>query len=371
MTGGSITTPSRIDDRPTYELISSTETVGMFQLESPAQRSLHAWLQPDRYEDLVAAVALIRPGPVQANMVTPYLERRAGREPVTYLHPALERILSKTYGVVLFQEQVIEIATAVAGFTPGEADKLRRTMTHHRSWEEMERIGEHFLTKAMANGVTEEVAREVFSYIRAYAGYGFCEAHAAAFADTAYKSAYLLAHHPADFYAALLSSQPMGFYPPNTLVWEAKRRGIAFLPPDVNASEAHFTVEEGAIRVGLVQIHGLGEESRRAVLEGREAEPFASVADLARRSGVNQDVLRNLILCGACDSLNPHRRQALWECEARTRKGPSLPLTTETARADLADFTEREKWAQEFSLLGIALTRHPVGLQRGACGGRA
>ncbi len=256
------------DDRPTYDLISSTETVGMFQLESPAQRSLHARLQPDRYEDLVAAVALIRPGPVQANMVTPYLERRAGREPITYLHPALERILAKTYGVVLFQEQVIEIATTVAGFTPGEADKLRRTMTHHRSWEEMERIGEHFLEKAMSSGVTEEVAREVFSYIRAYAGYGFCEAHSAAFADTAYKSAYLLAHHPADFYAALLSSQPMGFYPSNTLVWEAKRRGIGFLPPDVNASEARFTVEGEAIRVGLVQIHGLGEESRRAVLEG-------------------------------------------------------------------------------------------------------
>ena len=354
------------DDRATYDLIASTETVGMFQLESPAQRALHARLQPNRYEDLVAAVALIRPGPVQANMVTPYLERRAGREPVTYLHPALERILAKTYGVVLFQEQVIEIATAVAGFTPGEADTLRRTMTHHRSWEEMERIGAHFLEKAVARGVTEEVAREVFSYIRAYAGYGFCEAHAAAFADTAYKSAYLIAHHPADFYAALLSSQPMGFYPSNTLVWEAKRRGIAFLPPDVTRSAARFIVEEGAIRVGLVQVRGMGEESLRAILTAREiGGPFTSVADLARRTRVNQEVLRNLILCGACDELCAHRRQALWECEAKVSGRPALPLAAgEAAPAQLADFSAREKWAQEYSVLGIALTRHPVGLVR-------
>jgi len=501
------------DDKASYDTVVS-DSVGVFQLESAAQRALHSRLKPDRFEDLVAAVALIRPGPILANMVDPYLARRSGREPVTYLHPALERILSKTYGVVLFQEQVIEIATEIAGFTPGEADKLRRAMTHQRSWQDMERIGEHFIRRARERGVQDDVARRIFSYIHAYAGYGFCEAHAAAFADTAYKTAYLKAHYPAEFYAALLSCQPMGFWPPNTLVWEAKRKGIPIRGPDVNRSEDRFTVEEDggfaschsemsaerergakskslgianaqpakqAIRVGLIQIRGMGEASLKAIVGARKAGPFRSLEDFCRRvnagcprrlrppernfvareggsgpgrdlhevarptagrpaasgarlvgarhavplpdrrAGVDRDLIRDMILCGAFDSLGPNRRQALWELDAILAQVPqegSLPglelahvsvnnlaplepvilsesevyppalggqasggdlggarkippaaesgsiTSVHFAQPRLPDFSPREKWSHEFGILGIALREHPVQLMR-------
>ena len=178
------------------------------------KRSLQSRLQADRFEDIVASVALIRPGPIKGNMVDPFIARRRGREEVTYIHPQTGKILAPTYGVVLYQEQVIEIATEIAGFTPGEADRLRKVMTKFRSQTEMESIGREFIQKALTQGVDEETAEVIFSYIVGYAGYGFCEAHAAAFADTAYRTAYLLEHHPAHFYAALLNAQPMGFYPP-------------------------------------------------------------------------------------------------------------------------------------------------------------
>lgn len=177
------------DDKPTYEMLNRGETIGVFQLESPAQRALQTRLQADNIEDIVASVALIRPGPIEGNMVEPYIARRLGKESVSFLHPKLKPILEKTYGVVLFQEQVIQIATAIAGFTPGESDRLRRVMTHKRSRKDMEEIGKEFIRRAVENGVEEEVASTIFSYIQGYAGYGFCEAHSAAFADTAYKTA--------------------------------------------------------------------------------------------------------------------------------------------------------------------------------------
>ena len=303
-------------DPEVYRLIAAADTPGVFQLESPAQRALHTRLQPRTFEDLVASVALIRPGPIAANMVRPYIARRNGEEPITYLHPALERILRKTYGVVLFQEQVIEIATEIAGFSPGEADQLRRAMTHQRSWEAMERLGDQFIGRAIERGVAEPIAREIFSYVRAYAGYGFCEAHAAAFADTGYKTAYLKVHHAAEFYAALLSRQPMGFYPPNTLVWDAKRRGIEVLGPDINRSGAHFAVEDGAIRTSLAQIRGVGEAALLPLLEERQrGGPFRSLSDFCRRARLRRDVAVDMILCGAFDALDPHRRRLLWELD--------------------------------------------------------
>ncbi|MGQ9524106.1 MAG: DNA polymerase III subunit alpha, partial [Armatimonadota bacterium] len=238
-----------LDDKETYALLRSGETVGAFQLESPAQRALQSRLGADNIEDVVASVALIRPGPIEGNMVEPFVRRRTGLERVAYLHPKLRPILEKTYGVVLYQEQVIEIATAVAGFTPGEADKLRRVMTHARRRQDMEAIGQEFIRKAIEHGVSADVAETIFSYIVGYAGYGFCEAHAAAFGDTAYRTAYLLRHYPAEFYAAILSNQPMGCYPPNTICLEARRRGVSILPPDINASDRRWLAENGAIRV--------------------------------------------------------------------------------------------------------------------------
>jgi error-prone DNA polymerase len=288
-------------------------------------------------------------------------------------------------------------------------------MTHHRSWDEMEKIGRRFIARSRQRGVSEPVAKEIFSYIHAYAGYGFCEAHAAAFADTAYKSAYLMAHHPADFYAALLSHQPMGFWPPNTLVWEAKRKGIAVLGPDINRSRARFTVEDGALRVSLPQIQGMGEASLDAILQARKrGGPFTSLADFCRRvhGAVQRDLIRSMILCGAFDSLHPNRRQALWDldqaladasdegilysspfqgegrvrvagapdahgnarpagCTPSAGEGSCSPLTGEDrggGESRLPDFSPREKWRHEFEILGIALGRHPLSFARARLG---
>ena len=214
-------------------------------------------------------------------MVEPFVARRRGKEEVSYVDPRLEPILKKTYGVVLYQEQVIQIATAIAGFSPGESDRLRKVMTHCRSMVEMEAIGRDFVAKAMANGTDKETAETIFSYIVGYAGYGFCEAHAAAFADTAYRTAYLCRHFPAEFFAALLSAQPMGFYPPRTLIVEARRRGVRVLPLDVNASKHRYTVENGAIRVGLMQVKGISASDIQSIEDAQASGPFTSAADFA------------------------------------------------------------------------------------------
>jgi len=384
------------DDPDTMAMIRRGETVGVFQLESPAQRALQPRLGASGYEDLVAGVALIRPGPIKGNMVDPYVARRRGREPVTYLHPSLEPILQKTYGVVLFQEQVIEIAVAVAGFTPGEADRLRRVMTHHRRSPEMEAIGKLFVRKAEERGVGEETARRIFACMEGYASYGFCEAHAAAFADTAYRTAYLVRHHPAEFFAAVLSHQPMGYYPPGTVCVEAGRRGVRVFGPDVNRSGERYTVEEieegpgsgstdskgegeaKAIRVSLRQVKGMERRARRAIVEAREkGGPFRSLADFCRRCRppVSRSVIESLILCGAFDSLDPNRRRLLWRFPAvledgggrGARRGPEL-LEEEPgpppSHSGLRDFSLEEKMCFEYDLLGFSPEHHVMAYLR-------
>jgi error-prone DNA polymerase len=212
-----------LDDETTFERIRSGQTAGAFQIESPAQMSLHPRLETETYEDVVASVALIRPGPVKGEMVEPFVQRRRGRQAIAPIHPVIDRILGHTYGVVLYQEQVISIAIELAGFSPGQADTLRRTISHHRAAERMQEIGQTFVEQAVTNGVNRELAERVFSWLQGYAGYGFCEAHAAAFGDTSYRTAYLLDHYPAEFYAAILNNQPMGFYPAATIVNSGSR----------------------------------------------------------------------------------------------------------------------------------------------------
>ena len=362
-----------LDDRPTFEMLGRGETVGAFQLESPAQRALQARLGAESIEDVVASVALIRPGPIKGDMVEPFLRRRRGLEPVTYVDPRLAPILEKTYGVVLYQEQVIQIATVIGGFTPGEADQLRRVMTHYRSHEEMERIGRHFIEKAVARGTSREVAEVIFSYIVGYAGYGFCEAHAAAFADTAYKTAYLLRHYPAEFYAALLSHQPMGFYPPNTLVHEARRRGIQVLPPDINRSEKHCTVEEGKIRLSLRLVRELREADVDEILAERARRPFTSLQDLCRRTHLTREGLTYLILAGALDAFDPNRRRLLFSLEEalRQREEPLAPAASGGVPAqrrlelfrpgpppEVEDFSPDQRLLLEYEALGVTTERH-------------
>ncbi len=346
------------DDGATFARLQRGDTVGVFQLESPAQRSLQSRLQADRFEDIVASVALIRPGPIKGNMVDPFIARRHGHEEITYIHPKLEKILAPTYGVVLYQEQVIEIATEIAGFTPGESDRLRKVMTKFRSHAEMEQIGEDFINKAIAQGIENETAKVIFSYIQSYAGYGFCEAHAAAFADTAYRTAYLLEHYPAQFYAALLNQQPMGFYPPNTLCVQARSRGITIRSLNINESDVEFTADNRSIRIGLKQVKGMEVAFLDSIVEARREQGFRSVQDFVHRTNINKDVTENLILGGAFDWFSPNRRALLWDLPKhyQTKQG-SLFLETPSMNT-VPDFSPFDRWLREYAVLSLSAQRH-------------
>jgi len=351
-----------LDDKQTYEMLSKGETVGVFQLESPAQRALQTRLGAGNIEDIVASVALIRPGPIKGNMVEPFLKHRKNQEQdIKYIHPELESILSKTYGVVLFQEQVIEIATVIAGFTPGEADKLRKVMTHYRSHAEMQKLGKHFIAKAINNGVSREVAETVFSYIAGYAGYGFCEAHAAAFATTAYKTAYLIKHYPAHFYAAILSNEPMGFYPPSTICLQAKRRGIKILGPDINRSEKQFTVEGGGIRISLQQVKGMKERTVNQIISERKTNGnFMSLQDVFSRVDLDRDIAENLVLAGTFDRFNSNRKQMLWQIHdiMYNRRCNQMLFSEPAADYAIPDFPPLERFLHSYAVLGLSADTH-------------
>ncbi|MEW6229968.1 MAG: OB-fold nucleic acid binding domain-containing protein, partial [Bacillota bacterium] len=264
-------------------------------------------------------------------------------------------------------------------------DRLRKVMTHYRSRAEMDEIGREFVKKAMEHGASREVAETVLSYIVGYAGYGFCEAHAAAFADTAYKTSYLLHHFPAEFYAAILNNEPMGFYPPNTICTEARRRGVRILPVDINKSCERFTVEDGAIRVGLLRVRGMNEDLAARIVASRGSSGYTSLEELCTRVPVGRDILENLILCGAFDSIYPNRRALLWEIpKALNRSGwasdyglrndgmarllgePAAAVREGLSRTAgaLPDFSEVEKFRREFYVLGLHPTRHPMEFYR-------
>ncbi|MGE5380490.1 MAG: DNA polymerase III subunit alpha, partial [Methylocystaceae bacterium] len=349
-------------DPDTYELLRTGHTIGVFQLESPAQRALQARLGASTIEDLVASVALIRPGPIKGNMVEPFIDRRQGKEPIVFLHPRLEPILKDTYGVILYQEQVLEIAEAIAGFTPGEADQLRRVMSHARSQAAMEEIGRQFVARAEQNGIERELAVTIFSQMVGYASYGFCEGHAAAFGTTAYKTAYLLEHYPAEFYAAILSNQPMGYYPPHIICLEARNKDISILPPDINCSEPYFTVEEGNIRVSLSQIKGLSRNGIEDIINHR---PFTSLGDLVLRTGLSIDELQSLIKCGTLDTIEKNRRGliSLLPAYVQRRKqaaSEQASLIDEDIKDTvvIADFSDEQKRTWEIELLGIDVRGH-------------
>ncbi|HET7701315.1 MAG TPA: DNA polymerase III subunit alpha [Candidatus Limnocylindria bacterium] len=236
-----------LDDVVVYDLICEVDTIGLFQVESRAQAQALPRVRPRTFADIVVQVAIIRPGPLQGDMVNPYIRRRQGREAVTYAHPTLEPILRETLGVILFQEQILKVAMAVAGFTPSEADRLRRAMSRARSSADMEKLRAPFVSGAAANGVPESVAEEIFRQIAAFAEFGFCKSHAAAFALTAYHTAHLKLYYPAEFYVALLNNQPMGFYSPAVIAGDAKRHGVAMLPVDVNASAVSAVCEDARV----------------------------------------------------------------------------------------------------------------------------
>ncbi len=368
-----------LDDKKTYELMRSARTVGVFQLESPGMRGLLSGLRPTRFDDIIANISLFRPGPMQADMIGPFLARRHGKEPTTYLHPSLKPALEETYGVILYQEQVLEVASALAGFTLGQADSLRRAMTHDRSAEEMGKIRDTFLDGCRKRGIGKATAEEAFRRLSAFAAYGFCKAHAASFAIIAYETAYLKAHYPAEFLAGILSNQPMGFYPPEVIVNEAKHFGVEVRPVDINKSRDRYWVEEGAIRVGLAQVYGLSAAGLKAIIAAREdGGPFRSLRDFCARTNLARPMVESLIKAGAFDSLG-QRRELLWQLTEITvtgarhrdrndRLGGQLPLLADNPGGHggicLPLATERERAASELAMTGISVTRHPLDFAR-------
>lgn len=344
------------DDPAVYDLLCAADTVGVFQVESRAQMATLPRLRPQKFYDIVIEVALIRPGPIQGGSVHPYIERARGREPVTFLHPLLESSLGKTKGVPLFQEQLMQMAIDVAGFTPAESDQLRRAMGSKRSVERMEALRGRLMEGMRKKGVDDPAVREeIYDKLKAFADFGFPESHAYSFAYLVYASSWLKVHHPAAFYAGLLAAQPMGFYSPQSLAADARRHGVQVLRPDVNASRALAGVErltspaaepvatpgptgggQGfgpapdpalAVRLGLSAVRGIGDDlAERMVAERTEHGPFRDLRDLARRVGLSTAQLEALATAGATEGLGAGRREALWAAGALGQEGPgTLP----------------------------------------------
>jgi error-prone DNA polymerase len=352
-----------LDDPVIYRTVSQGDTIGCFQVESRAQAQMLPRLKPRRFEDIVVQVSIVRPGPIQGGMIHPYLRRRQGLEPVTYLHPKLEPILGETLGVIIFQEQVIRVAMALAGFSPGEADMLRRAMSRARSDQAMNELSERFVAGAVANGVERAVAEEAFNQLRGFATYGFCKSHAAAFALIAYQTLWLKIYYPAEFYCALLNHQPMGFYAPEVVIGDAQRHRARILRPDVNASRDECSIEQAALRLGLRYLHGLGEVGRARLLAARGNQPFADLADFCQRAKLPRGLIGDMIRAGAFDSISSDRRGLLWTLGGLQYEEEALIEAPDTP-AELPALGEREAMTWDYELLGLSPGDHPMRLLR-------
>jgi error-prone DNA polymerase len=405
---------SRIDfaDERVYDSICAADTMGVFQVESRAQMQTLPRVRPRSLEDLTVEVAIIRPGPIVGGAVNPYIRRRMGKEPVTYDHPSLEPVLSETLGVVLYQEQVLQVAMALAGFTAGQAESLRRAMSRKRSREAIARLKQQFIEGCLRNGASPETAEAVFAGIAGFAEFGFPKAHAAAFGLLAYQTAWLRAYYPAESLCALFNAQPMGFYGPHLLVNDGKRHGVEVLPPDINRSGANCTVELGdnyvgatfrspegvaspspagglktspapaadhSVRIGLRYVKGLSEATARAVEEERQrAGEFRSLFDFLERTRLKREAVENLIACGAFDAFGLERRELLWQLglvyRSEGRNSPkasqlALPLPTGQdmpagAGFGLRPMTEWDRMVADFAILGLSPSHHPMAFLR-------
>ncbi len=351
-------------DTAVYQMIGMADTIGVFQVESRAQAQMLPKLQPTCFNDLIVAISLIRPGPIQGNMVHPYLRRRQGLELVTYLHPLLEPALAETLGVILFQEQVIKVARDLAGFTPGQGEQLRRALGAKRATEEIEKFRAAFLIGAEANGVTAVIAETVFAQLLAFGGYSFAKSHAAAFAVLVYQSAWLKRYHPHAFYAALLNNQPMGFWNAAVLVNELRRQGIPVLPVDIHASQPKCSLEGNSIRLGFNYVKGIHEEHIDRIIDGRQTRPFTSLADFCQRTRLPRQITENLILCGAMDGWSLPRRQLLWELGTLHIPENGLPLDITPEPVTLPHLSPGEAMLAEQSVLGLSPGDHIMALYR-------
>ncbi len=354
-----------LDDSGVYDMICRSDTMGVFQVESRAQMQTLPQTKPRSIEDLTIEVAIIRPGPLQGNMVHPYIRRRNGLEKVTYPHPKLRPILEETLGVLLFQEQVIQVATVIASFTPGEADSLRRAMSRKRSRHAMDEIKQRFMEGARKNRMEPDMASRVFAALEGFAQYGFCKSHAAGFALLCYQSAWLKRYHPLEFYCALLNNQPMGFYTPEVIVRDAKRHGIEVLPVDINRSRARCTVADGRLRLGFMYVRGLGEKAISRIVAEREQSPYLSLEDFHLRTRMERKLAENLVLAGAFDSSGCPRRQLLWQLAILEKKAPGgLPLEFKNISVSLPDFTQLEEMKVDYEVQGLSTKYHPMQVMR-------
>jgi error-prone DNA polymerase len=362
-----------LKDPQVFQLCQQADTIGVFQIESRAQMQTLPRSRPETFNDLVVEVAIIRPGPIQGDAVHPYLRRKQGREPVTYLHPRLQPILEETMGVVLYQEQILKISMECAGFSGGEADRFRRAMSSHRGHAEMEAIRERFLSGCLENGIPSATATEIFSKLAAFAEFGFTKSHAAAFARTCYETAWLKLHHAPALYAGLLNNQPMGFYHPHVLVEDAKRHGVRILPLDINRSFIRCSVEAGALRLGFNYVHGLGEKALEVVEEAQLKGPIASVEDFCRRirltsqsrNGLTRAQVQTMILAGAFDALESNRREEVWRFREQVEDWQRDSLLREPIEpVQLASMTHRERVATDYQLLSLSTTDHLIHFYR-------
>jgi error-prone DNA polymerase len=398
-----------------FEMLQAADTVGVFQVESRAQMQTLPKSRPQNLDDLVVEVAIIRPGPIQGNAVHPFLRRRQGLEPVTYLHPSLEPVLKDSMGVILYQEQVMRVAIEVAGFSAAESDGFRRAMGTWRSSREMEKLHRQFVDGAMRQpGMEEATAEELFRQVAAFASFGFAKSHAAAFARTAYESAFLKLFYPAQFLVGLINAQPMGFYPVEVLVNDTKRHGVAVLPVDINASSYKTTTEwvglpgeplpEGSgisarpepivspacvipsaasrerwtpavtegwgVRLGLHLVKGIGEQHQAVLDAGLAHGPYRSLMDVVERTDLPEEVLERLIRTGGLDSLGRPRRELLWQLREVTGRrsaaaGRPLDLRLPATEApDLPPLTESERIGDAYAVIGLDARGQVTGLFR-------
>jgi error-prone DNA polymerase len=364
-----------------YDMLCAADSVGVFQVESRAQMATLPRLKPRDFYDLACEVALIRPGPIQGDSVHPFIRRKNGEEPITYPHPRLEEPLKRTLGIPLFQEQLMQIAVAVADFSPAEADQLRRAMGSKRSRDRIEAMRIRLYDGMAANGITGPAADSIYEKIQAFAAFGFAESHSISFALLVYASSWLKRHYPAAFCAALLNAQPMGFYSPQSLIHDAKRHGIEIRKPSLLHSLAKASLEPGdgpsqcsclhapqpAIRLGLSSVRTISDDLAETIVAGREASgPYTSMADLARRVGLSADQIEALATAGAFDCFGVSRRDALWGAgaAATARPGQLDVVTFDETAPPLPVMTEPEQLIADMWATSMTPDLYPTALIR-------
>ena len=357
----------RGDDPAVYEMIRKADTIGVFQIESRAQMSMLPRLRPEKFYDLVIEIAIVRPGPIQGDMVHPYLKRRSLQpEEIVYENEKIKEVLGRTLGVPIFQEQVMNLAMVAAGFTADQADALRRAMAAWRRKGKLEVFQAKLRLGMEKNGYTAEFSEKICRQIQGFGEYGFPESHAASFALLAYVSAWLKHYEPAAFLAGMLNSQPMGFYSPSALLQDARRHGVEARPVDVMSSEWECTLEsQSAVRLGLLMVKGLPEAAANRIVSARTQRIFSDVADLARRAGLNKMDLNRLVAAGALAALSGHRRNACWMAaglERQSRLPEEAPVNE--AAPQLRPPAEGEDIVADYESTGLTLGRHPLALLR-------